>query len=153
MYITFQVPCWSNDQEKSMAKEIEIPYTGKLLWEKPASFLWLAKNPQNFPHLSGAEMKEHLSRVSVSAAEPHRSSTCGGVLSHILKVVVTSLAPFQPDSLISESWHPPYKAAAHPAVSIRTFADPQEACTYAQTRLWCPEFIDQSQECFLKMKA
>lgn len=60
MYITFQVTYWNSDQGKSMAREIETPYIGKSLWENPASFFWLAKNPQNFPHWHGTKMKEHL---------------------------------------------------------------------------------------------
>lgn len=62
-------------KENQIAREIEISYTGKPLWEKPASYFWLFENPQNFPHWSSTEMKEHL---SVSAAEPHLSSTIGG---------------------------------------------------------------------------
>ena len=74
-----------------------------------------------------------------------------GVLDHIFKAVVTRLTPFQPRGLISESWHPLYKAAVQPAVSIRTFVGPREAYIYAHTRLWLTEFMDHSQGCFLKV--
>lgn len=132
-YSTFQVTLWDSGQGKSVVREIEIHCGEASIFPLPCSKI------SKLPSLKWST-DEQASEPSVCVLlSPTSLPPLVGGLVHIFKAVVTGLTPFYPHGLISESWHPLYEAAVWPAMSVRTFVDPQGTQQILNTWVHWPE--------------